>query len=94
MSFFILSVKINSRSQFLWKFWSQKGKLVVSGQIILSLAEPIKNYSQAIKIMLYIPCAINDVNLFTLELFTRESLFHYCHFLKKPPLLSLTSREI
>ena len=51
-----------------------------SGQIILRPAEPIKNYGQAIKIMSRIPCAKNDVNLGTSQLFTGESLFHYCHF--------------
>lgn len=56
---------------------------MVSGQIVLRPAEPIKNYSQAIKIMSYIPCAINDVNLCILQLFTHKSPFHCCHFFKE-----------
>lgn len=47
---------------------SKREGQVVAGQIILRPAEPMKNYSQAIKIMSYIACAINDVKFCTLPL--------------------------
>lgn len=65
----------------------------MSGQIILRPAEPIKNYSQAIKITSYIPCAINDVNLCILQSFTQEPPFHNCHFLEKPPHFFATPKR-
>lgn len=63
-----------------------------SGQIILSPAEPIKRHGQAIKIMPCVPCAINDVNLCTSQLFAQESPFQYCYF-KRNHLFFLSPRE-
>lgn len=59
---------------------SKREGSLVSGHIILRPAEPIKNYSQAIKIMSYMPRAINDVNLCIIQLFMQKSLFPYCRF--------------
>lgn len=70
---------------------------MVSGQAgSFETTEPIKNYSQDIKIMSYIPYAINGVNLRISQLFTHRSPFHCCFFFKeKPPLFFLSPpREI
>lgn len=60
---------MNFRPHFDVEILVSKGEgQLVAGQIILRPAEPIKNYSQAIKTMSYIACAINDVNFCTLQL--------------------------
>lgn len=69
----------------------------MSGQIVLRPAEPIKNYSQAIKIMSYIPCAINDVNLYLTIIHPQVSISLLSFFFKERNHLfffSFTPREI